>query len=111
MSQQKASEPPSEEIQNHQAIELIQRQIEDADALLAPGGWSTDEFGNWELATRIVLDKVYGENSATVSRVMDDALIKTLPANRDEAWFAHEYAKRLGSMVSKLRRLLKTLQG
>jgi predicted nucleotide-binding protein len=99
--------PP--QIEPAQGIELLSRQIADAEAFLKARSITRDQWSAWELVTRNFLEKAFGSNSPNVSSVIDVGKYGFVRILSETEW-EQERLTSLTTQVSRLRGLVELLR-
>jgi predicted nucleotide-binding protein len=114
MARARSRQPPEPEppqVPLAQALQLIDKQIAKAKALLDHRPLDGDEYSSWELVTRNILEKAFGRNSPNISSVMDEGKYGMFPANASAQWWENHQATSLQTQkrsLEGLRELLET---
>jgi len=103
--------PPSgpPQVPPGQGVELLQKRIDAAEALLAQKTLSRDEKSAWWILAEKSLEKAFGTGSKEVERVAAAGAIRISPMNAGEAWWDHARRKEMSSKISTLRALKDVL--
>lgn len=107
----KGSEPPGPpEVTPQQGIELLQRQLAQGERLLAGRPMPKDDYSSWELVTRNLLEKAFGQNSPNVTSITGVGKYGAFPMGAGEAWWENHRAESLQTQLTKLRGLIELLR-
>lgn len=100
--------PPT--ISAEDAVRLLTQQITRANAILASGRVTTSELDSWDILTKNLLEKAFGQFSPNVGAVADIGKYGAFPMTPDETWWNSHYVEVLQSKVSRLRDLVEVLE-
>jgi len=92
MSSKKQSPPPigNPTVLPQKGIELVQRQIEEGNKLIAIGLLDKAPYSSWETVTGSYLEKAFGTNSRNVEQFRTLGRYRSFPMNAGERWWAEE---------------------
>lgn len=105
-----ASPPPGPpQVQPSQGVDLLQKRIDAAEALLAQRPLSKDAKSAWWVLTERSLEKAFGTNSKEVERVSGAGERMSFPMNAGEAWWEQVRREALQSKIAILQALKDVL--
>ena len=110
MARKKQSERGQPQVTPAQGRGLLNSQIEKGRELLGSGSVDKDAYGSWELVTRNLLSKVFGENSPNVSSISSVGKYGSFPMGAAPEWRAEHRRKSLQTQLTKLEGLVELLE-
>jgi predicted nucleotide-binding protein len=91
-------------------INLLKKQIERGESLLAARPFDNVRYSAWENTTREFLVKAFGADSPNVERVMEIGKSGFSVMNNSEGWWEQHYAESLQSQLTMLESMVELLQ-
>lgn len=81
MAKRKTSKPApgAAQVLPEQALSLVHTQLDKGKALLASRPLAGDTYSSWELVSRNILEKAFGESSPNISSITDLGKRAVLP--------------------------------
>jgi predicted nucleotide-binding protein len=98
----------SQAMEPEAAVQMLRKQIETGEALLANRPLTKSAFSQWHIATRHIVERLFGADSETF-RIFrgGGGGIASVPINPSEAQMEHDRTEALESQLAKLRGLLE----
>lgn len=97
------------EVPPSKGIELLRKNLQEGEELLARGGISSDDHSTWVLLARNYLEKAFGQNSPNVTAVTNAGRYGSFPMNAGEAWWQQHRTQTLQSQLRKMQGLIELL--
>jgi predicted nucleotide-binding protein len=101
-------EPPS--VSSEKGIELIKKQIEKGEELLAKRPLNKDDYLAWENITQACLEKAFGLYSPNINKVLDIGKYGPIPMGASETVWEQRRVTNLKSKVSMLYSQIELLE-
>src|SRR5690349_10147622 len=98
-TRKKTPEQGPPQLPPEQALHLLKRQIDAGKATLAEPNIDQNEFGQYQLVTKNVLEKAFGANSPNVNDFEGVARLYFLTGSEDSAWWQKHYRHSLESQI------------
>lgn len=100
--------PPT--VKPQKGLELLTRQIEKGNAVLANRPIAEGAESGWTNITRDFIEKAFGANSEKIYEVFPRSFVSFAPDNADERYWEGRRAERIAEALGGLKALVEVLQ-
>lgn len=90
------------------AIQLLQDQIDEGNALLQARPLSQNEHDSWEIVTESHLRIIFGKDSLQDEAVFQRRTARAFPMNADEVWRENYRSNELKGQIARLGAIIKS---
>lgn len=97
------------EISPEKGVQLLKKQVQTGEELLASLPIDEDKYSTWVLLTKNYLEKSFGNNSPNVTTVSSVGRYGSYPMNAGKDWWANHRRESLQTQLSKLGGLIELL--
>ena len=106
----KPPEPSPPTVSAKEGVDLLRRQIEKGQSLLASRPLADDQYKSWCLVTRNFLEKAFGADSSNVFSVMNVGGLGLITSDMPESYFENRRVEKLRTRIEKMRALVEVLE-
>ncbi len=110
MARKKNAPIGSPQVSPEKGMELLRGQIDKGEELLTSNLIEKDAYASWELLTKNLLTKTFGENSPNIASITSVGKYGSFPMNADPSWWNEHRRQSLRTQLTKLGGLVELLE-